>query len=501
LTLLLAIAEPIAAFADETVLTTAGEVIGTREGASVAYRGIPYAEPPVGSLRWLPPIPHAGWQQAFNAQRFGAPCQQPVFNDQAGPAVVGDENCLTLNIAAPAGAGRESKLPVLFSIHGGGFITGSGERVFAAAPIFNGAGVVLVTFNYRLGPLGLFSHPGLPAPEGNNYALMDMVLALQWVHDNISAFGGDPDRVTIQGVSAGGQAVNMLMVSPLSSGLFDAAIAQSGYGTWPRQPRLQALTARSSSPVAEREGVAFVDRATGESTAGWTAGQLRRTEAQKLIAAIRGFHLPIIDGITLPEETGVLFARGRQHPVPYLTGMTSYDGSVFPGAGLPLDSVMELAGDHGGRVRELYAEDFRVSDYQGITRFFGDLRYGYSAWSAARSMRGISRPGYLYLFDYVPPKQRAAAIGASHGSDAMTMLTDFEADTARQMRTYWINFIRSGDPNGEGLQSWPTAAGTSTTRWLVLGETVRVTPDIGREKMALLDTLWRERTASLRSTQ
>ena len=476
------------------IQTDQGTILGNRRGNSVLFKGIPYARPPIGPLRWKPPQPVARRNGTLSARNFGPRCPQARLA-KSGSA---SEDCLTLNIATPASAlmSTTDSLPVFFSIHGGGFVNGSGQPVFAVAPVLNASGIILVTMNYRLGALGFYAHPLLDMKQGANFALLDLVAALRWVHDNIDAFGGDPERVTIQGISAGGQAVNMLMVNPQARGLFAGAIAQSGYGAWPLQPHLESLQDATESPSAEQISAAIASRASGKNASELNVKELYALSAEQLFGAILGFHLPIIDSITLPDETAVMFARGQQHPVPYISGGTGFDGSVFPFSGVSEETLLDLTGAQKEQVYALWAEDFSAGRNQGVKRLFGDIRYLYSGWSASRSMAAIHQPGYLYLFDYLPPDTRAQQAGAAHGSDGTALWADYRSTTAQMMREYWMNFVKTGNPNGKALPHWKTAnTGVQSTNWLLFGEQVAPVQDIRNARLQFIDQLWRARVA------
>ncbi|MGB0620057.1 MAG: carboxylesterase/lipase family protein [Myxococcota bacterium] len=477
------------------VRTAKGLLRGQRVGDAHVFRGIPYASPPVGERRWRPPRPVESWPGVRSAEAFGPACPQPaafsfMIPDDQPPS----EDCLTLNLSAPLGA---SGLPVLVMIHGGGFASGSGEYLLMAAPLLNDEDVLLVTFNYRLSALGFFAHPELDGTHGVNYGLMDMIAALKWVNANIAAFGGDPARVTITGVSAGGMSVDSLMVTPETSGLFFGAIAQSGYGTWPRQPRTAGVDPIVGAPSAEAMGLALAGRAAGMPAEDVTRKDLYALTPGQLVEAESGFHIPIVDGISLPEESGTLFALGRQHAVPYISGGTSYDGSILPISGTTEEDVLAMTAGRADRMRALWAADFDVSRELGISRFFGDLRYVYAGWNMTRSMRRVGRPAFLYMFDYVPQEQRNSVPGATHGSDFDTMWGQPDLPIAETMRNYWINFVKTGDPNGEGLVPWPTSIGSDSRRWLVFSDGVEQKDDLRASRMEFIDALWEERVGAM----
>ena len=479
------------------VKTAQGSLEGVRAGDSDVYRGIPYAKPPVGSLRWRPPQSVDAWSGVRPAKTFGPACPQPerfryVIPDDQLPS----EDCLTINVSAAAGAKDQ---PVWVMIHGGGFSAGSGEYLLTLGPVLNAEGIVFVSFNYRLSTLGFFAHPELPGEEGVNYGLMDMWAALEWVRENIAAFGGDPERVTISGISAGGMAVDMLMVTPESANLIDGGISQSGYGTWFRQPRTGKVTPLEDSPSAEAMALELAGEVTGKPPEEVTREDLYAVPAERWAESVRGFYVPIVDGLSLPEESAILFARGKQHPVPFMSGGTSYDGSTLGISGVAPETLVEITNGQEDRLRALWAEDFKVSEDQGFTRFFGDARYLYAALNLTQAMQTVNRPGYLYFFEYVLPEKRGQVPGAEHASAGEIMWTQMDLPVAQAMRGYWIDFVKTGDPNGGGRVAWPPAAGSDEPRWIVFGDEVDQRGGLMPEKMGFIDGLWQERTEPLRS--
>jgi len=470
-----------------TVKTQYGMLSGIVEEGALHFRAIPYALPPVGERRWQPPEPPLPWTGVKLATGFGPNCPQ-----RQGGGVT-SEDCLTLNIATPSHISRSGKLPVLVWIHGGGLVAGSGSSPIFSNRVWTAENIIFVSLNYRLGALGFFAHPALDQPQGVNYGLMDMIAALKWVNKNIEAFGGDRDRITIMGLSAGGMAVQLLMVSPEAKGLFSAAISQSGYGTWPK-PRIKSVVKLTGSPRAEGIAAGIVARALNEpSQSPITREGLLAIPASRLVNAVQGFHLPIVDGITLPEETAILFHRGQQHAVPFVSGGNSYDGSVFALSLLSLDSVMARLGNRQQEVRDLYKEDFEVSDFQGTSRLFGDMRYIFSSYYMTRQMAKVGQPGYLYLYDYNAEKQ-PDWLGASHGSAAINLFNSHDKTTAK-MRRYWINFIKTGHPYGEGLPLWPRQE-DGQNRWMIFRDKAVIENDILQRKMDVLQDIYLKRVSN-----
>ncbi|MGC4252478.1 MAG: carboxylesterase family protein, partial [Sphingobium sp.] len=305
------------------VKTASGPVRGVAEGQGGIFKGIPFARSTGGDGRWMPPRPAVAWTKPFDASRFGPICPQPETPEGRGAPQ--SENCLSVNVATPALKGQ--KKPVLVLIHGGAFFVGSGAEMFEqAAKVYNARGILVVSLNYRLGRLGFFSHPGLRAEQPGiatgNYWLMDQVAGLNWVRGNIAQFGGDPDKVTIMGCSAGGSSINALVASPKARGLFARASAHSGGGI---------NNATRPQAQAEQEGLAFAARAgvTGEGKEAIAA--LRKLDPAAIMAADPGppNFGAVVDGETIPEETAIAFAKGDIARVPYISGSTSNEASIF----------------------------------------------------------------------------------------------------------------------------------------------------------------------------
>ncbi|MDQ0464448.1 para-nitrobenzyl esterase [Caulobacter ginsengisoli] len=428
----------------------------------VSFKGIAYAAPPVGRLRWRPPQTAKAWKGVKAADAFGPICSQN-YNPQdngVGP-LPASEDCLTLNVWTPGLAGPLK--PVMVWIHGGGFVNGS-----ASAPLYDGAalarqGVVVVTLNYRLGWLGFFAHPAISAeqPAGPlaNYGLMDQIAALQWVQRNITAFGGDPDNVTLFGESAGGMSVNKLMTSPPARGLFHKAIVQSGLGR-ESAPRLKA-TNREGYPSAEAQGEALAAR-LGYPKA--TAAQLRGIPVEKILATGDPYRVsgwgPTIDGQILTADVDDAFQQGLEMPIPYLVGSNSLE---FPPPG-------SANADRQWGIAKLPA-----STREAIAKAYGDeeaLRLNLVSdvlfTEPARLLAGLHAgraQTWLYRFSMVSPAARGMFSGAPHASERQYVFQTLEASTwptgeddrmvSQLMSAYWVAFAKTGDPNGGGRLAWP----------------------------------------------
>ena len=453
-----------------------GELEGLSRGEVNAFLGIPYAAAPVGDLRWRAPGEAPSWEGVREATRYGASCMQmhpapqfgpytPEFVDTPEPS----EDCLFLNVWAPADA---DDLPVLVWIHGGGFLGGSG-----AVPIYDGtnladAGVVVVTINYRVGPLGFLAHPALSAESGEgisgNYGLLDQVAALEWVRDNVAEFGGDPDMVTIAGQSAGAVAVNNLVMSPLASGLFHRAAAQSGSG--------MGVGAKTLAE-GEAEGLAW-----GDFLNATTADELRALDAETIQAAVympiadvpadlpRVRFRPVTDGHVLlhsEEEAG----QPPVNDVPLLTGFTADENGAMHATDVAgfTAFVNERFGASAPAILALYPHANDAEAAESGRLLARDIAMtSLVGWTNARS-RVTTQPVWRYLFAQDVPVQDGPGFGAFHTAEvpylfgnldtALRPYTDEDRAVSARVQRYWLAFARTGDPNQDGLPAWARVAG------------------------------------------
>ncbi|MHB8530198.1 MAG: carboxylesterase/lipase family protein, partial [Caulobacteraceae bacterium] len=434
-----------------------GRVEGEQVGPALVFRGIPYAAPPIGPLRWKPPRPPARWTGVRPAVAPAPACLQkvdpggkPNLGGYAGPV---SEDCLTLDIVAPA---RARRAPVMVWIFGGGDIAGAPDLPSYDARNFARDGVVFVAMNYRLGVLGFFAHPALTAEAPRdqplaNYGLMDQIAALKWVKRNIAAFGGDPANVTIFGESAGGANVLDLLAVPAARGLFAKAIVQSGGGWNPP----------ASLAGREAQGVALATR-LGLPGPAATAQALRAVPAADLISGQR-LTGPALDGRLMTESAAEAFARGQEAAVPLIIGSNSNEASLLGVLGtLPASLRQTLT----PALRAAYAGE--TNDQAELVRHvFGDGAFGAPArWIAARASR--KAPSWLYYFSYVPPWQRPFRVGVNHASeipfvfdsldavpDRAGRLTPGERAQAAFVHSCWVGFARTGRPKCAGSPAWP----------------------------------------------
>jgi para-nitrobenzyl esterase len=440
-----------------------GLLQGTIEEGLTVYRGIPFAAPPVGDLRWRAPQPAAKWEGVRQATKF-APGPMQRGNPPSGKS----EDCLYLNIWTPAKSASE-RIPVLVWIYGGGFNAGATSEKVHSGENLAKKGVVLVSIAYRVGQLGFLAHPELSAESPNhvsgNYGLLDMIAGVQWVQKNITAFGGDPNKVTIFGESAGGIAVSMLCASPLAKGLFHGAISQSGGSFGPPRPTTFPGENLKRLPDAERAGQAYADSARVSSIA-----EMRKISVDKL-PAIRGLAWPIIDGYVIPDDQYKLYEAGKFNDTPILVGYNSDEGASFSRERTPGDYITGVKTRYGK-----FADDLLKAypvDSNKVPKTARDLArdaaFGWHTWSWARlqAKMGKSKAFYYYFdrhSDY-PPDSPKAGFGSPHGQDVPyvfqhlnksdTNTTKADLEISEAMATYWTNFAKYGDPNGEGVPGWP----------------------------------------------
>lgn len=460
------------ALAQPVVNAPAGSARGEAlDGVSV-WRGLPYAQPPLGRLRWRPPADLRRWRGTRDATAFGPACQQPQPRPgsiyyEALPAM--SEDCLTLNVWTPANA---RNAPVFVWIHGGALTTGASRQAMYDGAAMARRGVIVVSINYRLGILGYLAHPGLSAEsrEGisGNYGLMDQIAALRWINRNIAAFGGNPANVTIAGESAGALSVMYLMAAPQARGLFAKAVMQSAYMV--SAPELRS--ARYGGASAEQVGTILMGLVGAPDLA-----SLRATGAEALVnAAARTPYFPFItvDGRYVPDQLVTLFDRGQQARVPILAGFNS--GEIRSLRGLapppPADAAAYEAAIRE-RYRDLADEFLRLYPAGNLAETVllppRDALYGWTAERLAAKQTAAGAPGFLYYFDHSYPATDALNLHAFHAMEipyalgtmrlaapAWPRAPDTPQERALQdaMLGYWVSFARSGTPTAEGQPAW-----------------------------------------------
>lgn len=464
-----AAAATASAAAPELVRVDAGQLRGERVGDVIRFKGIPFAAPPVGPLRWRAPQPVAPWSGVREASTFGNACLQPPQRTPGdGLPVPMSEDCLYLNVWRPAGAA--ARLPVMVWIHGGSLVTGT-----ASLPVSDGAalarrGVVLVSINYRVGRLGYFAHPALTreAADGGqlaNYGLMDQVAALRWVRRNIAAFGGDPSRVTIFGQSAGALSVQALMASPPARGLFQRAIVQSGYyrGSYPRL----YTTAPDGRRSAEQDGIEVLG-AIGVRTddvavlRGLSSAQLQSLPPYD----VNGARLTV-DGTYVVEDLWTTFRAGRQAPVPLMIGATGQETPPLPPefkAQFAKARAQFITAEDEPRLLPAYGDQETMDAHLAADMGFGAMMYSFAELHLAHG-----HPAYRYRFATLPEAARKTLKGLPHSGDlpyvfgnldaARWQMAERDRAVSEAAMDYWVEFARSGRPSPKGRAPWPTASG------------------------------------------
>lgn len=453
------------------VAVDGGRLEGVASGGVLAYRGIPYAAPPLGALRWRAPQPVPPWQGVRVADAYGHDCAQLPFPQDSAPLrTTPSEDCLYLNVWRPAAAAPPR--PVMVWIHGGGFVTGGSSPAVYDGATLASQGVVLVSMNYRLGRLGFFAHPALtaesPGQPLGNYAVMDQLAALQWVQRNIAKFGGDPNNVTIFGESAGGSAVSFLMATPLAKGLFHKAIIESGASRYPLTPF------GTADAGAQKVGADFA------AAAGIPGADTAALRALPIEAVTRGvafgsrdntFSGPILDGRLIAETPLHAFTAGRQAKVPLIIGSNSFEWGFmtmpgFPAPVRPAEQVLAEFGPLAGQARQAYAGAIEHQGLELEARLFGDRMFVEPSRAAARSQAAAGAPTYQYRFSYVAESEREGAPGALHASELPFVFgtvrarygeraTATDERVSAELRARWIAFARTGVPEAKGLPAWP----------------------------------------------
>lgn len=497
LMLLASLALPLLAAIQEPIRVQGGLVSGTPGWAWGVreYRGIPFAAPPVGDLRWRPPQPIIPWQGTRAADHYSAACMQvppATFN----PGLMNrSEDCLYLNVWTPAGSAAE-RLPVLVWIYGGGGTAGS-----TAEPTFDGnalakKGVVVVSANYRVNVFGWFAHPELTRESAHhssgNYGALDQLAALQWVKNNIAQFGGDPSKVTMFGESGGSRSVNWLAASPLVKGLVRGAIAES-HTVFGRMLTLKE---------AENMGAEF-SKAAGKSS----LAELRAMTAQDLLAASlktsAATNGAIVDGWFLPQDIYTMYAQGRQNDIHLITGVTNDEGGNIAGVGTPGAGrgvtpnslatytawVKQSFGSRAEEIARLYPAKNDAEAAKAYHDVYRDINFaGHRTWAKLQATTGKS-PVYLYNFSHVPPHPEGngnnprASVGAVHFSEVIYVFnnlrvkdypwTDLDNRIADMLSSYWTNFTKTSDPNGAGLPTWPVY-NPKDEHWMNFGDTFKL---------------------------
>jgi para-nitrobenzyl esterase len=507
----------------DAVKTESGSVAGASDKDSTVriYKGIPYAAPPVGELRWKAPQPAPKWEGVRMADQFGNVCTAggaggrgragqgqggqarggaPKDNpDQAkavptpgrGPAgPSASEDCLYINVWTPAKSAND-KLPVFVWTYGGGFTGGSGSDSWYDGETLAKKGIIVVTYNYRLGMFGFFAHPDLTAEDthhtSGNHGMMDWLAALHWVQENIAAFGGDPRKVTIGGESAGAIMVANTVASPQAKGLFIRAIGQSG--AW------MGLSITKMRTLAQAQEAG--KRAAGTHT----IAELRAMSTQELGQNLRGVQAGIIvDGYLLPEDQTITYTKGKQLDVDILVGSNQDEGTFFQRGGVTAEQAQNDAkrayGDLAPEFLKLWpASTDAEAATSGLARSRDEVGWHMRTWAELQTKKG--NKAYLYYFTHVPPGNGArgathtAEISYMNGNPRGVAWTDEDKKLSEVMTSYWANFVVTGDPNRKGLPKWEAYNSKSNDgRAMVLGDTVEFGPQIGVPRLEFFDKFY-----------
>jgi para-nitrobenzyl esterase len=483
--------QPASAAATTVVRVDTGQLQGVVDDGVVSYKGVPFAAPPVGDLRWRPPQPAAQWTGVRQATEFGADCMQTRFGPPpapgAPPTPAPSEDCLFLNVWRPASAAAGAKLPVMVWIYGGGFMFGSSAMPLTSGTHFAKQGAILVAANYRVGRFGFFAFPALsrehPDEPKGNYAYMDQIAALKWVQRNIAAFGGDPNNVTIFGFSAGGVSVHSLLTMPMARGLFQKAIVESGGS------RDSVLTARPMSkdgvdpnyPVsAETIGIQFAHSMGIEDTDQAALAKLRALSAEEVLrgapapagGSVPSYETtPILDGKLVTETAETAYKAHRQPRVPLMLGSNSADTAGNRIKATTKEQFFARFGQWSAQAKAAYDPDGSTDLATMISRANDDFGQAEPARFAARAFAANGSPVYVYRFSYVQTAMRERLrAGTPHGGEIAFVFgtlgtggfgppppppTAEDQAVSRMAQSYWVNFARTGDPNGAALPVWP----------------------------------------------
>jgi para-nitrobenzyl esterase len=437
------------------ILTDAGKVQGIQENGFMSFKGIPFAAPPVGELRWKEPQPVKPWDGVLKADTFGPASPQAQNLRQS-------EDCLYLNVWTPAKYASE-KLPVMFWIHGGGFTAGAPLEPTYFGEKLTQKGVIYISVTYRLGALGFLAHPELTAESANkasgNYGLLDMIAGLKWVQKNIAAFGGDPAKVTIFGESAGGAAVSVLCASPLAKGLFIGAICESGGNFAP-------VDERTTLKGAEASGLEFMKKMGASSLA-----ELRKTDVKKFFETRGSFGFrPIVDNYVLTGDQYKLYEAGQYNDVNVIVGSNSDEGGMFVRQQIEPDAYIKGLRDRYGNFADQFLKLYPGSTKEEATYSSADMTrdsgFGWGSWTWGRlqSQTGKSKV-FMYYFEQKQPAMPNMPFklrGAPHAAEIKYVLQTIDnkrygpddIKLSETMATFWTNFAKKGDPNGENLPVW-----------------------------------------------
>ncbi|MDW6004950.1 carboxylesterase/lipase family protein [Vibrio mangrovi] len=463
------------------VATDHGLVQGVQNGEVTSYKGIPYAQPPVGELRWRAPQPANPWDSVLQAKEYGNDCLQAPFPGDSSQMDNGmSEDCLFLNVWKPAHPSRALR-PVMVWIHGGGFVNGG-----SSAPTYDGTsfaekGVVMVSFNYRLGRFGFFAHPALTAaqeePVLGNYGFMDQIAALKWIKENIAQFGGDPNQVTVVGESAGGMSIHALLTSPLAKNLFDRAIIQSGSGRLNFSGRYLDKESPSGEAPAEVAGTLFAEKFNINGEGSDALDALRALPAEDIVSGLNMMNMggdptysgPMIDGKLVTAHPQDIYSSGPALSIPVLVGATTAEIPVMsPFSSFPetVDEALAIFGPFRSEIARYAYGVEETTPVMGLgLNIIRDTGMVEPARFVMKEAEKQGQPVYGYRFGYVADSLKPTSDGAAHASDIAyafnTLQAQYHSDVtesdqamADMVHQYWVNFVRYGNPNGSNLPYW-----------------------------------------------
>jgi para-nitrobenzyl esterase len=494
-----------------------GIIEGSQEGTLKKYLGIPYAAPPVNDLRWTPPVNVNSWEGILDTKKYSKICYQPhqptEFYDDGYDLSAMDEDCLYLNVWTRA-KNTSDNLPVMVWIHGGALVWGSGGEEYTGKELTK-KDIVLVTINYRLGPLGFFAHPELSKENqgsSGNQGYRDQVAALKWVQENIREFGGNPDNVTIFGESAGSWSVNVMQATPLSKGLFHKAIGQSGARLIPLT-YLKQNTPYSDS--AENLGLSLAKNISGMANP--SLGDLRKLDAAEIIYNLKNDPLyltnfdalTVIDGEVIPKDISKIFLEGAQANVPVLLGSTADEATTFapsilnPSSATLLKyvdltpaSIVEVLPNVSERIYDLYPAQNEKEAKSSWIDFTTDAMFTAPMQKWAQLMSSVDSLVYLYLWDWYPSVSGSKDLKAFHAAEVPYVFGDFDMfniDVSEEdlifsqlMMDMWTNFAKTGNPVPEGDFNWPNYTKGSQD-YLILGKTIENRKGLREEKVKLIN--------------
>lgn len=487
-----------------TVRIDSGQIAGTT-GISDAvrlFRGIPFAAPPVGENRWRAPQPVAAWDGVRDASEFGPRCMQRSFRRPNADRPPISEDCLYLNVWTSANSAGD-KRPVMVWIYGGAFAGGAGSEPRYDGEELAKKGAVVVTLNYRLGPFGFFAHPDLSKESGRgasgNYGMMDALAALRWVRRNIAVFGGDADNVTVFGESAGAIMTAALVGSPQAKGMFHRAIAESGAWMGLSLARMDTLE------QAEQAGLAAAKQLDDD-----TLAALRAEPADEILKSVRGREL-VVDGYLIPEDLSLTFASKHQNHVDVLVGSNKDEGTFFSRGSATAEQLKDRArrfGDMSGAYLGLYPADKDTEANDSYLAAYSD-EVSWHMRTFAKRQAALGEHAFVYYFTHVPPAAPGRpSRGATHTAELAYVFnhlaegpawTDTDRKLADTMSSYWVNFARTGDPNGPGLPEWP-AYGADGGKALELGDGIQVqSPSVpSAAKLSFFDAAYAHELSTLR---